>query len=277
MRAARGDEVRMDRGRDVPKPTPADGEVLVRVHASSLNAVDWYGCSGRPYVGRLLMGMREPKSSELGGDFAGVVEAVGDGVDGLRARRRGVWLRRRRVRGIRGRDQGGRAQAGEHVVRGGGRRADRGLTALQGLRDHGACNLVSASSSTVRPAASEYSRCRSARRSAPRCTRSAARATSSRQGSSARTTSSTTPMRTSPAAAVATTSCSTTPATGHGARCAACWHRLRRWCSSAARGAAPARAARPHRAHEAGGKLGQRTVTSSSRSRTVTISRCCAT
>ena len=66
---------------DVAKPTPAAEEVLVRVHATSVNAVDWYGFKGRPYVGRVLMGLRKPKSSELGGDFAGVVEAVGDAIE----------------------------------------------------------------------------------------------------------------------------------------------------------------------------------------------------
>src|SRR5947207_3173243 len=67
--------------RDVAKPEPADGEVLVRVHASSLNAADWYGFAGRPYVGRAIMGLRRPKSSEVGHDFAGVVEAIGGGVE----------------------------------------------------------------------------------------------------------------------------------------------------------------------------------------------------
>src|SRR5205823_878187 len=38
-----------------------------------------------PYVARPLMGLRKPKSSELGGDFAGVVEAIGDGVDDFEA------------------------------------------------------------------------------------------------------------------------------------------------------------------------------------------------
>ena len=71
--------------RDVEKPEPAKGDVLVRVRAVSLNAVDWYGFSGRPYVARPMMGMRKPKSSELGGDFAGIVEAIGDGVDGFAA------------------------------------------------------------------------------------------------------------------------------------------------------------------------------------------------
>lgn len=55
------------------KPEPAEGEVLVRVHASSVNAVDWYGLNGRPYAGRAVVGLREPKSDRLGSDFAGVV------------------------------------------------------------------------------------------------------------------------------------------------------------------------------------------------------------
>src|SRR5713101_7866122 len=67
--------------REVEKPEPSEQDVLVRVHATSLNAVDWYGFSGRPYAARPLMGLRKPKSSELGGDFAGVVEAVGGVVD----------------------------------------------------------------------------------------------------------------------------------------------------------------------------------------------------
>jgi len=68
---------------DVEKPEPAEGDVLVRVHATSLNAVDWYGFTGRPWVARPLMGMRKPRSGQLGSDFAGVVEAVGAGVEGL--------------------------------------------------------------------------------------------------------------------------------------------------------------------------------------------------
>jgi NADPH:quinone reductase-like Zn-dependent oxidoreductase len=69
--------------RDVERPSPADGEVLVRVRAVSLNAVDWYGFKGRPYVARPLMGLRKPKSADVGSDFAGVVEALGDGVTDL--------------------------------------------------------------------------------------------------------------------------------------------------------------------------------------------------
>jgi NADPH:quinone reductase-like Zn-dependent oxidoreductase len=65
--------------RDVETPEPGEGELLVRVSATSLNAADWYGFSGRPYVARPLMGVRKPRSAEVGIDFAGVVAAVGDG------------------------------------------------------------------------------------------------------------------------------------------------------------------------------------------------------
>ena len=67
--------------RDVAKPEPGEAQILVHVRAASLNALDWYGFRGRPYFGRLMMGFRRPKSPELGADFAGVVEAVGEGVD----------------------------------------------------------------------------------------------------------------------------------------------------------------------------------------------------
>jgi NADPH:quinone reductase-like Zn-dependent oxidoreductase len=69
--------------RDVETPEPGDGELLVRVRATSLNAADWYGFSGRPYVARPLMGVRRPRSSQAGIDFAGVVAAVVDGATGF--------------------------------------------------------------------------------------------------------------------------------------------------------------------------------------------------
>ena len=62
--------------RDVDKPTIGDDQVLVRVHASSVNPVEWYGVSG-PYFARFGNGMRRPKDQTVGADLAGVVEAVG--------------------------------------------------------------------------------------------------------------------------------------------------------------------------------------------------------
>jgi len=62
--------------RDVQKPEIGDDQVLVRVHASSVNPVEWYGVSG-PYFARVGNGMRRPKDQTVGADLAGVVEAVG--------------------------------------------------------------------------------------------------------------------------------------------------------------------------------------------------------
>ena len=65
--------------RDVDKPVIEDDQVLVRVHASSVNPVEWYGVTG-PYFARIGNGLRKPKSTAVGADLAGRVEAVGRGV-----------------------------------------------------------------------------------------------------------------------------------------------------------------------------------------------------
>lgn len=61
---------------EVPRPTPAKDEVLVRIRASSLNASDWEYLNGTPAYVR-MWGLRRPKFPILGSDIAGVVEAVG--------------------------------------------------------------------------------------------------------------------------------------------------------------------------------------------------------
>jgi len=65
--------------REVDKPVLEDDRVLVRVHASSVNPVEWYGVTG-PYFARIGNGLRRPKSTEVGADLAGQVEAVGKNV-----------------------------------------------------------------------------------------------------------------------------------------------------------------------------------------------------
>ena len=62
---------------EIPKPTPAEGQVLIRVHAASVNPYDWHFLRGTPSFIRLFTGLRRPKSPRLGADVAGVVEAVG--------------------------------------------------------------------------------------------------------------------------------------------------------------------------------------------------------
>ena len=66
--------------RDVERPTPADGEVLVRVRAASVNRADLDGITPRPSFVRLIIGLRAPRNPRLGLDVAGVVEGVGPGV-----------------------------------------------------------------------------------------------------------------------------------------------------------------------------------------------------
>jgi NADPH:quinone reductase-like Zn-dependent oxidoreductase len=70
---------------EVPKPTPGDDEVLIRIRAASLNPLDWHFMRGTPYLVRVLSGLRRPKVTRLGVDVAGQVEAVGKNVAELRA------------------------------------------------------------------------------------------------------------------------------------------------------------------------------------------------
>jgi NADPH:quinone reductase-like Zn-dependent oxidoreductase len=63
--------------KEVEKPTPKEGEVLVKVHAASLNAGDWAMLIGEPFYLRLAWGFPKPKHKILGLDIAGQVEAVG--------------------------------------------------------------------------------------------------------------------------------------------------------------------------------------------------------
>ena len=69
---------------DLPTPTPAEGEVLVRTRAASVNRADLDGIQPRPQFVRLFMGLRAPRQPQIGIDVAGVVEAVGAGVTRFR-------------------------------------------------------------------------------------------------------------------------------------------------------------------------------------------------
>lgn len=69
---------------DVEKPSAADDEVLVKIHAAAVNPLDWHYRSGTPYFMRLDTGLGRPKSSRLGVDFSGTVEAVGRNVKRFR-------------------------------------------------------------------------------------------------------------------------------------------------------------------------------------------------
>jgi NADPH:quinone reductase-like Zn-dependent oxidoreductase len=125
---------------ELPVPTPADGELLVEVRATSLNALDWHFLTGTPYLMRLMFGLRRPKRVVLGADVAGVVVGVGDGVTRFRV-----------GDAVFGAGQGGGCgryltvkednvvQIPEGVpFESAAATPVAGLTALQGLRTHGA-------------------------------------------------------------------------------------------------------------------------------------------
>lgn len=74
------DVLRVD---EVPVPSPAAGQVLVKVAATSVNLSDWECLRGRPAYAR-IGGLRAPAHRILGSDIAGVVDDVGDGVSRFR-------------------------------------------------------------------------------------------------------------------------------------------------------------------------------------------------
>ena len=194
----------LERG-DVEKPEVPDDGVLVRVRATSVNAVDWYDVAGRPWIARPVTGLRGPKALPAGSDFAGTVEAVGKDVSDLQP-----------ADDVFGAANGSFA---EYVCAKAGvsRKPANltfeqaaavpvaGLTALQGLRGHGRLQpgqkvLVNGGSGGW-----AHSPSRSPRRSERRSLQSAARGMSSRRERWAPITSSITPRTTSPGTASATT------------------------------------------------------------------------
>ena len=107
-------------------PVPADDQVLVRVHASSVNPVEWYGVTGLSSRAPET-GCATPTFTGVGADVAGTVEAIGNEVDGLAPGDEvygvaaGAWAEfASRATGA------ARAEAGEPVLRAGRGRADRG-------------------------------------------------------------------------------------------------------------------------------------------------------
>jgi NADPH:quinone reductase-like Zn-dependent oxidoreductase len=70
--------------REIPRPEPRDGQVLVRVVAAGMDRGAWHFMTGEPYLMRVLgFGLRAPSVAVPGTNLAGVVEAVGAGVTGL--------------------------------------------------------------------------------------------------------------------------------------------------------------------------------------------------
>ena len=113
--------------REVEKPAIEDHQVLVRVHASSVNPAEWYTVNGPWFVRLFGTGMRRPKDPRVGSDLAGRVEAVGgdvtefqpgDEVFGTGGAAWAEYAAAREVRLV--------SEAGRRVVRGGRSRAHSG-------------------------------------------------------------------------------------------------------------------------------------------------------
>jgi NADPH:quinone reductase-like Zn-dependent oxidoreductase len=65
---------------EVAQPTPKDNEVLIKIHAASINSADYRLLHGQPFMIRFAYGLFKPRHTILGSDIAGRVESVGKGV-----------------------------------------------------------------------------------------------------------------------------------------------------------------------------------------------------
>src|SRR5882672_12270259 len=125
---------------EIEKPVANDDQILERVRAASINPYDWHFVEGTPYVMRAMgVGLRKPKDTRLGVDFAGTVEAVGKNVtkfkpgDGVFGGRDGafaeyVCVRESRAVALKPANVTFEQAASVPIA---------GITALQGLRDKG--------------------------------------------------------------------------------------------------------------------------------------------
>ena len=123
--------------REVEKPVIEDHQVLVRVHASSVNPVEWYGVTG-PYFARFGNGWRTPKDPAVGADLAGRIEAVGRDVtefqpgDDVFGTSGGTWAEYAAARPEKLARKPANLSFEEAAAV-----PIAGITALQALRDHG--------------------------------------------------------------------------------------------------------------------------------------------
>jgi NADPH:quinone reductase-like Zn-dependent oxidoreductase len=66
--------------RDIPKPVPGNNEILIKIHATTVNRTDNGYLRADPFIARFFIGLFRPKFRTLGSEFAGRVEATGDDV-----------------------------------------------------------------------------------------------------------------------------------------------------------------------------------------------------
>jgi NADPH:quinone reductase-like Zn-dependent oxidoreductase len=83
---------------EVEKPAPKDQQVLIKVHAASINAMDWRGLRAKPIIIRMMGGgFLKPKNPRMGSDVAGRVEAVGENVTQFQPGDDGIRVCERRL------------------------------------------------------------------------------------------------------------------------------------------------------------------------------------
>lgn len=63
--------------KEMEKPSPVGNEVLIRIHAAAVTAADGMMRRGKPFIGRLVLGLTKPKKAIPGTEFAGEIEEVG--------------------------------------------------------------------------------------------------------------------------------------------------------------------------------------------------------
>ena len=66
--------------KEIEKPVPKDNEILVKVHAATVNRTDCAMLRAKPFIMRFFTGLTRPKNLILGTDFAGEIEATGNQV-----------------------------------------------------------------------------------------------------------------------------------------------------------------------------------------------------
>src|SRR6266851_1512706 len=123
--------------REVDMPAIEDHQVLVRVHASSVNPAEWYGVTG-PFFARPSSGLLKPKRKLVGGDLSGTVEVVGKDVkdfqpgDEVFGTSGGSWAEYAPAREVRLAPKPANVSFEEAAAV-----PIAAITALQALRDHG--------------------------------------------------------------------------------------------------------------------------------------------
>ena len=70
--------------REMDIPVPKEDEVLIRVHASTVNRSDCHVLSGKPFAMRLFTGLLKPRAQIIGSDFTGTIETVGNQVSSFK-------------------------------------------------------------------------------------------------------------------------------------------------------------------------------------------------